>query len=90
VVSVIEATLEAPRPVLWAQQSRARGEAVAEMKADGIDYDERVELVEEVTWPQPLLPLLEATYEIYRRGHPWIAESPLSPKSVVRDMYERA
>jgi hypothetical protein len=60
------------------------------MKADGIDYDERVELVEEVTWPQPLLPLLEATYEIYRRGHPWIAESPLSPKSVVRDMYERA
>ena len=90
VVSVVESTLEDPRPVLRAQQFKARGEAVAEMKADGIDYDERMELLEDVTWPQPLLELLEATYEIYRRGHPWIAETELSPKSVARDLYERA
>ena len=90
VVSVVEATLEDPRPVLSAQQYKARGEAVAEMKADGIEYDERMELLEDVTWPKPLLELLEATYEIYRKGHPWIAETALSPKSVVRDMYERA
>jgi superfamily II RNA helicase len=90
VVSVIEATLEDPRPVLNAQQFKARGEAVAEMKADGIEYDERMDLLEEVSWPKPLQELLEHTYEVYRRTHPWIAESALSPKSVVRDMYERA
>ncbi|HET7532667.1 MAG TPA: DUF3516 domain-containing protein [Nocardioidaceae bacterium] len=90
VVSVIEATLEDPRPVLGAQEFKARGEAVAEMKADGIEYDERMDLLEEVSWPKPLQELLEHTYEVYRRSHPWIAESPLSPKSVVRDMYERA
>ena len=73
VVSVVEATLEDPRPVLVAQQYKARGEAVAEMKADGIEYDERMELLEDVTWPKPLQELLEPTYEIYRRSHPWVA-----------------
>ena len=90
VVSVLEATLEDPRPVLSAQQFKARGEAVAEMKADGVEYDERMELLEEVSWPKPLVELLETTYEMYRKGHPWIGETAVSPKSVVRDMYERA
>jgi hypothetical protein len=90
VVSVVEATLEDPRPVLMAQQFKARGEAVAEMKADGVEYDERMELLDDVTWPKPLEELLEATYTIYARTHPWIAETPLSPKTVVRDMYEQA
>ncbi|HET7385427.1 MAG TPA: DUF3516 domain-containing protein [Nocardioidaceae bacterium] len=90
VVSVIEATLEDPRQVLFAQQRRARGEAVAEMKADGIEYDERMDLLEDVDWPKPLAELLEATFELYRKGHPWVAEHSLSPKSVVRDMYERS
>jgi superfamily II RNA helicase len=90
VVSVLEATLEDPRPVLTGQMFKAKGEAVAEMKADGIEYDERMELLEDISWPKPLLELLEATYEIYRGRHPWIGETALSPKSVVRDMYERA
>ena len=90
VVSVIEAVLEDPRQVLYAQQSRAKGEAVAQMKADGIEYDQRMELLEEVTWPMPLAELLEGTLAIYRQSHPWVSEDALSPKSVVRDMYERA
>src|SRR6476620_4173320 len=90
VVSVVEATLEDPRQVLLAQQFKARGEAVAEMKAEGIEYDERLELLEDVTWPKPLADLLEATFATYQQGHPWVAENALSPKSVVRDMYERA
>ena len=52
VVSVVEATLEDPRPVLGAQEHKARGEAVGEMKADGIEYDERMELLEEVVLAQ--------------------------------------
>ena len=90
VVSVFEATLEDPRPVISAQRSMARGEAVAEMKAEGIEYEERMELLEDVEHPQPLRDLLEAAYEHYRSGHPWIADHPLRPKTVVRDMYERA
>ncbi len=90
VVSVVEATLEDPRPVLGAQEHKARGEAIGEMKAEGIEYDERMELLEEVSWPKPLEELLSHLYEVYRRSHPWVSEEALSPKSVVRDMYERA
>ncbi|MGO9078861.1 MAG: DEAD/DEAH box helicase [Streptosporangiaceae bacterium] len=90
VLSVIEATLENPREVLAAQLNRARGEAVAQMKADGIEYDERMELLDSVTYPRPLADLLEAAYEIYRRGHPWVADYQVAPKAVVREMYERA
>jgi superfamily II RNA helicase len=90
VVSVIESTLEDPRQVIAAQLSRARGEAVAQMKADGVGYEERMELLDDVRHPQPLADLLAAAYDIYRRGHPWVADHELAPKSVARDMYERA
>jgi len=90
VVSVVESILDDPWQVLLAQQFKARGEAVAEMKAEGIEYDERMRLLDDVTWPKPLEDLLEATFEIFRRSHPWVSESALSPKSVVREMYERA
>ncbi|MBP2455290.1 DEAD/DEAH box helicase [Mycolicibacterium lutetiense] len=90
VVSVIEATLEDPRQILAAQLNKARGEAVAQMKADGIEYDERIELLDEVTYPKPLAELLSHTYEVYRQTNPWAADGHLSPKSVVREMWERA
>jgi hypothetical protein len=90
VVSIIESTLDNPRQVLAAQRSKARGEAVAAMKMEGIEYEERMELLEDVTYPQPLTELLGAAYDIYRTGHPWVADHELSPKSVVRDMYEQA
>jgi superfamily II RNA helicase len=90
VVSIIEAVLDDPRQVLYQQQFKARGDAVAEMKAERIEYEERLALLEDVLWPRPLADLLEASFEIFRRSHPWVSESALSPKSVVRDMFERA
>ena len=90
VVSVIEATLEDPRHILAAQLKKARGEAVAAMKAEGIEYDERMELLDEVTYPKPLEELLGHTYEVYLQSNPWAADARLSPKSIVREMWERA
>ncbi|MFZ8757184.1 DEAD/DEAH box helicase [Microbacterium sp. HMH0099] len=90
VVSVIEATLDDPRPILSQQQFRARGEAVAAMKREGIEYDERMELLEEITWPKPLEDLLAQAYEVFASSQPWVRDFELSPKSVVRDMFERA
>jgi superfamily II RNA helicase len=89
-LSVIESTLDNPRPVLAAQLFRARGAAVAEMKAEGVDYETRLELLDSVSYAQPLADLLESAYQIYKQGHPWVADYELSPKSVARDMYERA
>ncbi len=89
-VSVIEAVLDDPRQVLAAQQNRARGAAVAEMKADGLEYDERMALLADVTYPRPLADLLTAAFATYRTTNPWVADYEPSPKSVVRDMHERA
>jgi hypothetical protein len=90
VLSVIESTLENPRQILSAQEHKARGEAVQAMKADGVEYEERMTLLENVTYPKPLEELLHGAYETYRRGHPWVADYHLSPKSVARDMFERS
>ncbi|MFI6453369.1 DEAD/DEAH box helicase [Streptosporangium amethystogenes] len=89
-VSIIESILDDPRQILSAQLNKARGEAVAQMKADGIEYEERMELLNEVTYPMPLADMLLGAYETYRRGHPWVGDYTVSPKSVIRDMYERA
>ncbi|WP_078655036.1 DEAD/DEAH box helicase [Streptomyces sp. NRRL F-5630] len=89
-VSVVESTLDDPRQILAAQQNKARGEAVAAMKADGVEYEERMERLQEIGYPKPLEELLFHAYDTYRRSHPWVGDHPLSPKSVVRDMYERA
>ena len=42
-VSMVESTLEQPRQILRAQERRARDKAMAQMKADGVDYDERID-----------------------------------------------
>ena len=90
VISIIEATLENPRAILRAQEHKARGEAVAAMKAEGIEYDERMELLEAVTYPQPLQELLGEAFHEYLKEVPWARDYELRPKSVVRDMIERA
>lgn len=90
VVSVVEAVLEDPRPLLFAQEKAARGEAVAAMKAQGMEYEERMEALEEVTWPRPLAELLEGAFHTYVAANPWVGALEISPKSVVREMVENA
>ncbi|MEP7765036.1 DUF3516 domain-containing protein [Sanguibacter sp. 25GB23B1] len=90
VVSVIEATLDDPRQVLYGQQRAARGEAIGALKAEGYDYEERMAALEDVSWPKPLEELLSAAFATYKKSNPWIADQELSPKSVVRDMVENA
>jgi hypothetical protein len=60
------------------------------MKAEGMDYEERMELLEDVTYPKPLEPLLTTAFAAYANGHPWVADYTLSPKSVARDLSEKA
>ncbi|MFC4138573.1 MULTISPECIES: RNA helicase [unclassified Microbacterium] len=89
-ISIVESTLDDPRAILSQQEFIARGEAVAAMKAEGIEYDERMELLEQITYPKPLDELLSAAFDTFSAAQPWIKDFALHPKSVVRDMYERA
>ena len=89
-ISMVEATLEDPKQVLRAQERAARDAAMAAMKAEGVDYEERLERIAEVTYPKPLEELLDAAFAEYCAKVPWANDYALSPKSVLRDMLETA
>ena len=89
-ISMVESTLEDPPQILKAQQREARDKAMSEMKAEGVDYDERIERIQDVTYPKPLEELLTAAYERYVAEVPWAADYALSCKTVLRDMVETA
>ena len=90
VISIVEAVLEDPRPLLYAQEKQAKAAAVASMKAQGMEYDERMAALEEISWPKPLEELLSPAFSVYARSNPWVGDLELSPKSVIREMIENA
>ncbi|WP_179129691.1 DEAD/DEAH box helicase [Corynebacterium pacaense] len=88
VISIFESILDDPRQILIAQQKARRGEEIEALKAEGVEYSERMAIIEGITWPMPLAEELEQAFDTFREGHPWAREFELSPKSVVRDMIE--
>ena len=90
VISTFEAILDDPRQLLQAQQNNERSEEIAALKAEGVDYTERMAIIEDVTYPKPLEVELEEAFSTFCEGNPWAKEFEPSPKSVVRDMIEHA
>jgi superfamily II RNA helicase len=88
VVTVVESILENPKAILFKQQDKEKTAALAEMKAAGMEYDERMEELEKITWPKPLEDFLYSTFNEFARKHPWVGEN-VRPKSIARDMLER-
>ena len=89
VLSLVESILENPEAVLWKQLDVARGRAVAEMKARGLEYDERMAELEKVEYPKPLADFVYGTFNDFAALHPWVGAENIRPKSVAREMVER-
>ena len=87
-VTVVESILEDPDVILRRQVDRAKGKLVAELKAEGVPYEERMARLEEVTHPKPLADFLYGAFNAFRAAHPWTAGSDVSPKSIGREMFE--
>jgi hypothetical protein len=87
-LTVVESVLEDPFVILRAQADREKGRLVAEMKADGIGYDERMERLAEVTHPRPLADWLAGHFDRFARLHPWLSGHDVSPKSIGRELIE--
>ncbi|MBL8912098.1 MAG: DUF3516 domain-containing protein [Archangium sp.] len=88
VVSLVESILESPDVVLWAQLDRAKGQKINELKAQGVEYDKRMEELEKVEYPKPLAPLIYGTFDEFAKKHPWIAAEDVRPKSIARELFE--
>lgn len=87
-ISMVEATLEDPKQILRAQERRARDAAMNAMKAEGVDFEERLDRLQDVTYPKPLEEMLDVAFATYCAQVPWANDYELSPKSVLRDMLE--
>jgi len=87
-MTLVESILEDPDIVLRKQVDKLKQELVAQLKADGIQYEERMERLEEITHPKPLSDFLYGTFNRFRGEHPWVGGLDVHPKSIAREMYE--
>ena len=89
VLSVIEAVQENPGVILAAQVKRAKDELMAEMKASGVEYEERMERLAQVEHPKPNRDWTYADFDGFRARHPWVGCDNVKPKSIARELFER-
>ena len=90
VLSLVESILDDPMVVLIAQKDKAKDTLISELKAQGVEYEERMDRLEQVTWPMPEADFIEPAFEIFARHHPWVGRNRVSPKGVAREMLEFA
>ncbi len=90
VLSILESVLENPGPVIAAQVERLRSDLLGELKSQGVPYEERMERLATVEHPKPLREFLYGAFDIFRRHHPWVEGDNVRPKSIVREMHDRA
>jgi hypothetical protein len=88
VLTLVEATLEDPWAVLYRQTDALKSRALAAMKAEGMEYDERMAELDKIDYPKPNAEFLYGTYDVFSERHPWVGNDVLRPKSIARDMYE--
>ncbi|MBS2024687.1 MAG: DUF3516 domain-containing protein, partial [Deltaproteobacteria bacterium] len=90
VLTLVESVLENPMPVLWAQIDRAKGEKIAELKAQGMDYHARLNELDKVEHPKPLAEFVYGTFDAFAEAHPWVGRENVRPKGVARELFEKA
>ena len=88
VLTLVESILEDPDAVLRKQLDREKGTRIAQMKADGMDYEQRMAELENIEWPKPCRDFIYETFNAFADKHPWVGSENIRPKSVAREMYE--
>ena len=87
-LTLVESILENPELILRKQLDRVKDEAIAEMKADGMEYDERMEELEKLEYPKPKRDFVYDTFNAFADRHPWVGQENIRPKSIAREMFE--
>jgi len=87
-LTLVESILENPELILRRQLDRVKDRAIAQMKADGMEYDQRMEELEKLEYPKPLRDFVYDTFNAFADRHPWVGEENIRPKSIAREMFE--
>jgi superfamily II RNA helicase len=88
VLTLVESILENPEIILRRQLDKIKGQAVAQMKLDGLDYDRRMEELEKLEHPKPNREFIYTTFNAFADKHPWVGQENIRPKSIAREMFE--
>ncbi len=87
-LTLVESILENPELILRKQLDRVKDRAIAQMKADGVEYEQRMEELEKLEYPKPLRDFVYETFNAFADRHPWVGEENIRPKSIAREMFE--
>ena len=87
-LTVVESILENPELILMKQLDRIKTERLAELKAAGVEYEERIAELEKLEYPKPHREFIYGSFNAFAAKHPWVGTENIRPKSVAREMYE--
>jgi superfamily II RNA helicase len=87
-ISIVEAVIENPGTLMDRRLDKARGEKLAELKAAGVAYDERMAALDEVRADPPNLAFLEESFADFLERQPWAKGETLRPKHLARQVLE--
>lgn len=88
-ITLVESILENPDLILRKQLDRVKDRKMAEMKMQGIEYDERMEELEKLEYPKPKREFIYSTFNAFADKHPWVGQENIRPKSIAREMFEQ-
>jgi len=87
-LTLVESILEDPDIILRKQLDKVKDQKMAEMKMEGIEYEQRMEELEKLEYPKPNREFVYSTFNAFAARHPWVGEENIHPKSIVREMFE--
>ena len=88
-ITLVESILENPEMILRKQLDKVKGEAIARMKMEGIEYEKRMEELAKLEYPKPKREFIYTTFNEFADRHPWVGQENIRPKSIVREMFEQ-
>ena len=87
-LSAVESILENPVQILQKQLDRIKTEKMAELKAAGVEYEQRIEELEKLDYPKPNAEFIYEAFNTFAKHHPWLEQENIRPKSIAREMVE--
>jgi superfamily II RNA helicase len=88
-LTLVESILEDPDLILRKQLDKVKDRKMAEMKAEGVEYNDRMEELEKLEYPKPRREFIYTTFNLFADRHPWVGQENIRPKSIVREMFEQ-
>jgi superfamily II RNA helicase len=88
VITLVESILEDPDLILRRQLDKVKDQKMAEWKASGMEYNERMDELEKLEYPKPKREFVYETFNAFSEKHPWVGQENIRPKSIAREMFE--